>query len=473
MFNSLAIYRFSNGHCTRIAGPYFNEVNFLTQKDNETFLYRTTGDYCKTVDNKDYNYTTTYQFMHKKIEVSAVSYLNLDKPDPYMRDSCERTLEIYTDFDTHREYLLIQKYFDTYYIPTGIVFILMGGFLLFFAKFKNTTKFIISVIFGELFTFTLGVAIIGTDLKYLEWAFFAAGIAIGACIGYFTLGSNRFYRVILAITAGFIFGLIIFDVLFTHLVSRYSIIFLIDTLIIFIALSILVICLQQSFHYFYDSIVGSYIFIRGLCTLMHKAGKYARYRELQLMLYCVKRYEMELAKYFYKEKWPIYYVYTILMFLVMGGSIVFYYFKAFRRDEEDGKKDDETHFVCSRWLLRHRSEGRSGGDRHAAGAGDRPGTRRGRLAAHVLKRRGCDRRDPSAGDLHVRQRRVGAAVGARVSAGYAAQVRPGAQRHHGWARHRHRGAAGRGRQDLPHRRRRGAGEAPLPRIGAARDPQAL
>jgi hypothetical protein len=352
MFNSLAIYRFSNGHCTRIAGPYFNEVNFLTQKDNETFLYRTTGDYCKTVDNKDYNYTTTYQFMHKKIEVSAVSYLNLDKPDPYMRDSCERTLEIYTDFDKHREYLLIQKYFDTYYIPTGIVFILMGGFLLFFAKFKNTTKFIISVIFGELFTFTLGVAIIGTDLKYLEWAFFAAGIAIGACIGYFTLGSNRFYRVILAITAGFIFGLIIFDVLFTHLVSRYSIIFLIDTLIIFIALSILVICLQQSFHYFYDSIVGSYIFIRGLCTLMHKAGKYARYRELQLMLYCVKRYEMELAKYFYKEKWPIYYVYTILMFLVMGGSIVFYYFKAFRRDEED---ENETEKENQKKLMKGRT----------------------------------------------------------------------------------------------------------------------
>jgi len=301
MFNSLAIYRFSNGHCTRIAGEYFNQFNFLNQKDNQTFIYKTVGDFCKKRDNISYNYTTTYQFIHKKIDKSVVNYYNLDKPDPNVRDSCERTLEIQTDFDSHREYLLIQKYFDTYYIPTGIVFILIGGFLLFFAKFKITTKFIIAVIFGELFSFTLGVAIIGTDLKHLEWAFFAAGLAIGACVGYFSMGANKFYRVILAITAVFIFGLIIFDVLFTHLVSRYSIIFLIDTLIIFIALSILVICLQQSFHYFYDSIVGSYIFIRGLCTLMHKAGKYARYRELQLMLYCIKRYEMEWQNIFIKK----------------------------------------------------------------------------------------------------------------------------------------------------------------------------
>lgn len=316
-------------------------MNYLTKKDNETFLYNTTGDYCKTRNNIVYNYTTTYQIMHKKLDKSAVIYYNLDKPDPDGVDSCERTLEIYTDFDSHKEYLLIQKYFDTYYIPTGIVFLIIGGYLLFFAKYQNTTKFIIAVIFGELFSFTLGVAIIGTDIKYLEWAFFAAGIAIGACIGYFSLEANQFYRVILAITAGFIFGLIIFDVLFTHLVSRYSIIFLKDTLIIVIALSILVICLEQSFHYFYDSIVGSYIFIRGLCTLMHKAGKYARYRELDLMLYCIKRYEMELARYLYKEKWPIYYVYTILMFLCMGGSIVFYYFKAYKRDEEDESENEK------------------------------------------------------------------------------------------------------------------------------------
>ena len=309
--------------------------------NNETFKYTTYGDYCKTRNNQTFNYTTTYKFMHQKVEVSGVNYYNLPVPDADVYDSCERTLEIYTDFDRHKEHLLIQKYFDKYYIPTGIVFLIIGGYLLFFARFKITTKFVISVVFGELFTFTLGVAIIGVDQNYLEWAFFAAGIAIGACVGYFSLGANRFYKVILAITAGFIFGLIIYDVLFTHLVSRYSIIFLIDTLIIFIALSILVICLQPSFHYFYDSIVGSYIFIRGLCTLMHKAGKNARYRELQLMLYLIKRYEMEYARWFYKEQWPIYYVYTILMFIFMGGSIVFYYFKAYKKDEEDESEKEK------------------------------------------------------------------------------------------------------------------------------------
>jgi hypothetical protein len=336
MFDSLIIYRFHSGKCRRITGRYFNYKHYLKKINNENFTYTTIGD-----SFKEGNYTTIFKFIHEKTDISGVNYLKLKSPLEYNEDIFERTLEIYTDFDRHKEHLLIQKYFDKYYIPTGIVFLIIGGYLLFFARLKITTKFVIGVVFGELFAFTLGVAIIGVNQNYLEWAFFAAGLAIGACVGYFSLGANRFYKVILAITAGFIFGLIIYDVLFTHLVSRYSIIFLIDTLIIFIALSILVICLQPSFHYFYDSIVGCYIFIRGLCTLMHKAGPKARYRELQLMLYVIKRYEMEYARWLYLNEWPIYYVYTILMFVFMAGSIVFYYFKAYKKDEEDESEKEK------------------------------------------------------------------------------------------------------------------------------------
>jgi hypothetical protein len=334
MFNSLAIYRWPNGSCTRIAGQYFDKDKFLEKKDS-IFEFKTTGDFCRTRGGESINYTTTYKFSDIKGDKDSVDYYGLFKPDKDVKDSCDETLKIQLNFERHTEHLLIQKFFNDYFIATGIIFLIIGVYLLFFAKYKKITKFTISTVFGEIFSFTLGVGMIGTKIPDMQWAFFAAGIAIGGFVGYFCLGGNRLYRVILAITAGFIFGLIVFDVLFTHLVSRFSQIFLFDTLIIFISLSILIICLQHSFHYFYDSIIGSYILVRGFCTLIHKAGKYARYRELQTLLYTIGKYEMEMAKEFYKEKWPIYYVYTIMMFVVMGGSITFYYFKNYKKDEED------------------------------------------------------------------------------------------------------------------------------------------
>ena len=334
MFNSLAIYRWSNGSCTRIAGEFFNPDNFLV-KNGLNFEYKTTGDYCRTLGDTSYNYTTTFKFSDTKGNTDSVDYYGLFKPDRDLKDSCDETLKIQLNFEKHTDHLLIQKFFNDYYIATGIIFLIVGVYLLFFAKYKKITKFTISTIFGQIFAFTLGVGMIGTKIRDMHWAFFAAGIAIGGAVGYFCLGGNRLYRVILALTAGFIFGLIIFDVLFTHLVSRFSQVFLIDTLIIFISLSILIICLQHSFHYFYDSVVGSYILVRGFCTLIQKAGKYARYRELQTLLYTIGYYEIELAKEFYKDKWPIYYMYTIIMFVVMGGSIVFDYFKNYKKDEED------------------------------------------------------------------------------------------------------------------------------------------
>ena len=348
LFNSLSIYRDQNGHCTRVSDQFYNDHNYLIPGEN-SFKYVSEGDTCYN----DLKYTITYLFQNaENADKGEVKYDTIPTPHHEMQDGCKLTLNIYINFDHIKDELLIQKFYSDYYIFTGIVFFITGIYLLIFAKYKKITKFVICIIYGEIFTFVIGVGLVGIHYKLMEWAFFISGLGIGGFLGYFCLGGNKLYRVILSLTAGFIFGLIIFDILFTHLCSRLSQVLLFDTLLIFMALFALVIQLQHSLHYFYDSIIGGYLFMRGFCLLIQKAGKFARYRELNILLYLLNRYEVELAKYYYKEKWPIYYVYTILMILIMAGSIVYYFFKLYKRDEEDEIEKEEKN---QRELIKEKS----------------------------------------------------------------------------------------------------------------------
>ena len=333
MFNSTVIYRNQNGTCIRMAGPYFSEEDYL-QKDGDSFYFVSTGDYCRYFDNEHQYFTTKYLFKDTKDEKDTIDFNHLLTPDANVKRNCYDTLEISVNYKKHTDYLLIQKFFSDYHYLTGVVFLIIGVYLLGFAQFKKITKFTVGVVFGEISSFTFGVGLIGIKYIHMEWAFFIIGLALGGFVGYFCLGGSRLYRVILALTAGFIFGVIIFDVLFTHLISRLCQILLFDTIMIFMSLALLIIHLQHSFHYFYNSIIGSYILVRGFCLLIRDAGKYARYRELQLQIYMLTKNEVDMARHFYEELWPTYYVYTIIMFIVMGGSIVFYYFKLYNKDEE-------------------------------------------------------------------------------------------------------------------------------------------
>lgn len=333
MFNSTVIYRNKNGTCTRMAGPYFSEEDYL-QKDGDSFYFVSTGDYCRYFENEHQYFTTKYLFKDTKDEKDTIDFNHLLTPDANVKRNCYDTLEISVNYKKHTDYLLIQKFFSDYHYFTGVVFLIIGVYLLGFAQFKKITKFTVGVVFGEISSFTFGVGLIGIKYIHMEWAFFIIGLALGGFVGYFCLGGSRLYRVILAFTAGFIFGVIIFDVLFTHLISRLCQILLFDTIMIFMSLALLIIHLQHSFHYFYNSIIGSYILVRGFCLLIRDAGKYARYRELQLQIYMLTKNEVDMARHFYEELWPTYYVYTIIMFIVMGGSIVFYYFKLYNKDEE-------------------------------------------------------------------------------------------------------------------------------------------
>jgi hypothetical protein len=337
IFNSIAIYRTSKGECIRIAGQFFNDKNYLKKVNDELFIYNSTGDICRN----NINFSTLYKFQNT-LGQESVQYRKIPVPYSHMNEACDRTLEINVNFDDITDQLLIQKFFSNYHYLTGIIFFAVGVYLLIFAKYKKITKFLNCIIFGEIFTFTFGVGIFGIHYIHMEWAFFIIGLVIGLFLGYFCLGGSKLYRVILALTAGFIFGIIFFDIIFTHLCSRLSEILFTDTVIIFMSLFVLILTLQHSFHYFYDSIIGSYIFVRGICLLFKDVGKYARYRELNLLLYLIGKNEIELAKYYYNESWPIYYVYIIIMFLIMGGSIFYYYLKLYKKDEEDLSEKDEN-----------------------------------------------------------------------------------------------------------------------------------
>ena len=333
MFNSTIIYRNGTGACTRMAGPYFSKENYL-QKSGETFTYVSSGDYCRKINNVQEYHTTRYIFSDTKEEKDTVGFTDLLTPNADVKRFCEDKLQIKVNYEKHTDHLLIQKFFSDYHYFTGVVFLIVGVYLLAFAQYKKITKFTVSTVFGEIFSFSFGVGILGIKYIHMEWAFFIIGLALGAFVGYFCLGGSRLYRVILALTAGFIFGIIIFDVLFTHLISRLCHILLVDTLLIFMSLGVLIIHLQHAFHYFYNSIIGSYILVRGFCLLIRDAGKNARYRELQLQIYMLEKSEVDMARHFYEELWPTYYIYTIIMFIVMGGSITYYFFKVYNKDEE-------------------------------------------------------------------------------------------------------------------------------------------
>lgn len=254
---------------------------------------------------------------------------------------CEYTIELAINFDESIEHLLIQKFCNDYWILTGILFLIIGFYLMILAQNKKATKFIIGIIFGQIIIFTIACVFFSIKFKNMEFFIFPVGIIFGGFIGYFSLGGNRLFKSILSITAGFFMGLISFDIIFLHQNYQLAEVLLTDSILIFAGFFFILIYLLPDYHYYCDSIIGSYIFMRGISILLHKLGKYARFRELQLMLYLINAYEFDYAKYYYDEEWPNYFVYDFFILLFMVVSMFYYFTKAVGRDEDDDEEEKE------------------------------------------------------------------------------------------------------------------------------------
>lgn len=343
LYNSSIIYRDQNQNCTRIAGPFYkgdeNDIKYLEYKKdkNEKFIYGAgPGDVCL----KDYSKRYSMKYVFKNTQGQEWVDFNTLNAAGEMT-GCEFTLEINANFEQHVEHLIIQKFFSDYFIPTGIILLLGGVYLLILAQNKKATKFVVGVVFGEIFIFGLVSILFSINIEYMEWAIFPVGLIFGGFIGYFCLGGYRLYNAIVSLTAGFIFGLIMFDIIFVNGNYQLTEVLFTDSVLIFMGIVFSIIYLIPEYHYFCNSIIGGYLFIRGLTTLLHKVGKYARYRELQLLLYLIHQMELDYAKDYYDNAWPIYFVYDILMILIMGASGFYYYVKYVGKDLEKLSKENE------------------------------------------------------------------------------------------------------------------------------------
>ena len=340
-YDSSAIYRDEDGYCIRVAGSFFkNDRNYTLQyTSNSELKYESfKGDICS--GNNHYNLTYKFKDSNFYKEKEKVEFQKLDIPNPKIsRTGCDRKLDIYTNFEDSTEYLLIQRFMNDYWYFTGTVFLILGIYLMILATNTIATKFVISVIFGEMLTFTIACGMVGLSYKFLEWILFVVGIILGIFIGYFSFNGSKLFKTILSITAGYILGILIFDIIFLHGNFQLSEVLLTDSILVFIGMAVVSIHLAPDYHYLCDSIIGGYIFIRGITILLQYTGKYARYRELQLTLYLINSLEYNLAKYCLDNYWPIYYVYDIFIILFISVSMFYYIVRAVGKDEEEEENE--------------------------------------------------------------------------------------------------------------------------------------
>lgn len=247
---------------------------------------------------------------------------------------CSQELEIEMNLEQPTEYLLIQRLFNDYYFISGPLFIIIGLYLCLFAQNRKATKFTVSIVLCQICTFILAIGFIGIGIKWLEFVFVFIGIMFGSCLGYFCLGGYRLFRVVESVTAGFIFGLYIFDITFSYSNYHLAQVILTDTILIFIGFFVVLNQLVPEYHIFLESIMGGYIFTRGLSILLFN---FVRYRELQLMLFLINRYEMEYIEE-YKKKWKYYWIYDIFIFILIGASIFNYIMRVLGREEDEVEK---------------------------------------------------------------------------------------------------------------------------------------
>ena len=253
----------------------------------------------------------------------------------------EMIIEI--NFNNFIRHLLIQRIFNNYNIITGIVFLFIGTFLCFFGFYKGFSKIIVCIIFGELITFIILVIVIDISKQYLELLFIFIGIIIGIALSYFSIIYNNFYKVIIGLTSGIIFGIFLVDILFIRCQSQLIYAIFIDTLIISAISFIIIVKVLKQYYIFLNGVIGGYILIRGISALLYKV---LRYRELQIILYFMKRYEWDYfdGKNKYLSDTKLFWIYDILIAVCMIISILFYYYQIddySKSGEEDSEESNE------------------------------------------------------------------------------------------------------------------------------------
>ena len=232
---------------------------------------------------------------------------------------------IEVNFNDITKHLLIQRILNNYYIMTGILFILIGIFLCFFGYYQNIIKIVVCFIFGELFTFIFFVIVLGINIKWFEILFILIGALIGTLLSYYSIKYSKFYKIIISLTSGIIFGIFLIDAIFIRSKPLLIYSILVDNIIISSISFLILIKVLKKYYIFLNSIIGGYILIRGLSLLLFKS---LRYRELQLIIYFMKEFEWEFFEDNNGLNWELFWVYDLLITCIII-SIMFYYFHTY------------------------------------------------------------------------------------------------------------------------------------------------
>ena len=315
--DSQIVYRIEEYNYLRMTNSYYKNKNqgSILERDKKVLI--------KTEPvkiNNETNRTTNIIFINNKSMIERNYYIQ-DFPDI---NSFNTNMIVHVNFDNITKHLLLQRVLNNYYLVTGFIFLITGVILCFFGIYETLILATISLVFGQLIIFIVCELAIGIGQKYFELLLIGIGLIIGVISLYFSKKYLKFYKFVLGMTSGMIFGTFITEIFVFS--NGYTFIFaiFIDNLIISVASFLFIVYVIKKFYLYLYSIIGGYIFIRGLSILLFK---YFGYRELQLILYLVGSYEYE---YFInpdsrKElQWNLYWIYDILIVVFIIISIIFY-----------------------------------------------------------------------------------------------------------------------------------------------------
>ena len=324
------VLKLDNKTYINLTGPSYKKdvIGEYNLNSNEVIIHTSYGN--NTIENCNISCKSEIVFINNN-SLKGKNYNILNYPNyfsncgenNYTNNSNHMKVEV--NFDNITKHLLIQRILNNYYIFTGIIFILIGIFLCFFGFYQNIAKIIICIIFGELITFAIFVIYIGISVKYLEILFIFIGIVIGVIISIFSIKYINFYIVIISITAGTIIGIFLLDITFIVSTSMLIGSIILDNIIISSISFLIFLKMFKKYYIFLNSIIGGYILIRGISILLFK---YLPYRELQLIIYFIGKFEWEFFENNNDEKlnWKLFWIYDILILTVIILSIFFYYF---------------------------------------------------------------------------------------------------------------------------------------------------
>ena len=234
---------------------YKNENQGKILEDDKRILIRTSpGD---KKDNLPNNYSTDIIFINNK-SISDRNYYIENYPDI---NSSKTNMTIHVNFDNIVKHLLLQRVFNNYYIFTGIIFLIPGIILCFLGIYETLVLVTICFVFGQLIIFILCEMIIGINEKYFEFLLISIGLIIGAISFFYSRKNLNFYKFVLGVTSGTIFGIFITEIFVFP--SGFYLIFsiFIDNLLVSIASFLFIVYVIKKFYLYLYSITGGYIFI--------------------------------------------------------------------------------------------------------------------------------------------------------------------------------------------------------------------